>query len=103
MQIPGAYPTTSPPCPSNSVGDRRFHPLEEEQPADQHQPHHHCRPQHGRTRRVPASGQPPAESINHSPHGVQPIQPAPPLRPHRPPIPPPPSHHPTLPPPTNTP
>ena len=62
---------------SNSVRHRSLHPVEKEQPSKNH--HRHCRAgsEQNRAGRLPPPGDGPAKTVNHSRHGVEPVQPAP--------------------------
>src|SRR5271168_3821153 len=65
---------------SHPIRNGPFHPLEKEQPPQQNQNHHRSGRQQQRPGRLAVPRQRPAKTVNHPRHGVQPVQPPPPLR-----------------------
>src|SRR5689334_1297904 len=65
---------------SHPVRNCSFHPLEKEQSSDQHQHNRRRRRQQQRPRPLSVACQRPPETVNHSRHGIQSVQPPPLLR-----------------------
>ena len=62
---------------SHAIRNGGLHPIEKNQPTKNNQRHRESRCQQQQARRLPAPGNGPAETVNHSRHGVEPVQPPP--------------------------
>ena len=73
QSITSALFSKTPGGASNPIRNAPFHPLEKEQPTQNHQRNRSRRRQQQRPRRLPVPRQRPPKPVNHPGHGIQPV------------------------------